>query len=867
MLKKGFIIMNFSQRGIKKTLRQLRSKGMKFINLFKVSFLQLFFIAAITACILMLCMGIGAFNGILESAPEIDMLSLAPTGYATMVYDSEGHEMIKLVASNSNRTYVTLEKIPVSLQNAVVAVEDERFYSHNGIDIKGIIRAAYKGVSNGFKFSQGASTLTQQLLKNNVFDDSWVTETNLVNKVKRKVQEQYLAVQIEKEYDKDQILEYYLNTINLGQNTLGVQAASQRYFGKPVYQLTISESAVIAGITKNPSAYNPISHPDKNAKRREEILEKMWQQGYINDDEYAEALADDVYARIQKYNESVASTTVNSYFVDELTKQVVEDLQNDLGMDSDNAYRLLYSGGLKIYSTQNPEIQGYCDEVFSNEDNYEGAVKYLLSYQLTIEKANGELDNVSSEKFEKYYKETNSKFHMIFNSEEEANEAIENYKLAVMEEGDEVRAENISLTLQPQASITVMDQSTGYVQAMVGGRGPKLASKTYNRATDAPRQPGSLFKVLSTYAPALDSGAFTLANVQNDAPFSYTSGRPIANWYGESYRGVCTLRTGIAQSLNIVTVKVLTQITPQVGFQYLQNFGFTTLVEREVTRDGQVMTDTGQALALGGITHGVTNLETTAAFATIANNGIYNKPTLYTKVLDSDGNVILDKTVPESHKVLEETTAFLLTSAMQSVVTSGTGAMVNFGNMSIAGKTGTTSSYNDIWFSGYTPYYTATVWVGFDNNDDLANNQHNIAKVLWRESMARIHSELPNASFNMPNGITRASVCSQSGKLPNAGLCDDCTISEYFTVGTEPTEYCDVHYKGTVCGYDGKIACPNCPFKTEGIAILPLKESPMLDYGQPEGTQDNHCCHNDQFFAQPNANEILQAQQWEMMGR
>lgn len=859
--------MNFSQRGIKKTLRNLKSKGMKFINLFKVSFLQIVFIAGIMCCILLLCMGIGAFNGILESAPEIDMLSLAPTGYATMVYDSEGHEMIKLVASNSNRTYVTLEKIPVSLQNAVVAVEDERFYSHNGIDIKGIIRAGYKGIASGFHFSQGASTITQQLLKNNVFDESWVTETNLINKVKRKVQEQYLAVQIEKEFDKDQILEYYLNTINLGQNTLGVQAASQRYFGKPVYQLTISESAVIAGITKNPSKYNPISHPDKNADRREEILKKMWEQDYISDDEYAEALADDVYTRIKKYNETVASTTVNSYFVDELTNQVIEDMQNDLGLDSDSAYRLLYSGGLKIYSTQNPEIQSYCDEVFSNEDNYAGSVKYLLSYQLTIEKANGDIVNHSSEMFEKFYKETNSKFHMIYNSEEDANADIENYKLAVMEEGDEVRGENISLTLQPQAAIAVMDQSNGYVQALVGGRGPKVASKTLNRATDAMRQPGSLFKVLSTYAPALDTGAFTLADVQLDAPFTYTNGRPIANWYGETYRDICSLRTGIAQSLNIVTVKVLTQITPQVGFNYLQNFGFTTLVDREVTKDGQVLTDQGQALALGGITHGVTPLETTAAFATIANDGIYNKPTLYTRVLDSDGNVLLDKTQPESHKVLEETTAFLLTSAMESVITQGTGSLVNFGNMSIAGKTGTTSSYNDIWFSGYTPYYTATVWVGFDNNDDLANDQHNIAKVLWKESMSRIHANLPYASFNMPNGITRVSVCSQSGKLPNPGLCDDCIVSEYFAVGTEPTEYCDVHYNGTICAYDGKIACPNCPFKQEGVAILPLKEASVLDYGQPEGTQDNHCCHNDQFFAQPNANDIIQAQQWELYNR
>ena len=857
--------MNFSRLGIKRTLRQMRSKGIKVANLFKVSFLQILFIGLITACVLMMCVGIGAFNGILNSAPEIDEFDLIPTGYATLVYDSEGHEMTKLVASNANRSYVTMDKIPQDLCDAFVALEDERFYEHNGIDIKGIIRAGYHGVESG-RFNQGASTITQQLLKNNVFDDSWVTETNMVNKVKRKIQEQYLAIEIEKKMDKSQILEYYLNTINLGQNTLGVQAASQRYFGKPVYQLTLSESAVLAGITQNPSRYNPITHPENNKVKKETTLKKMLDQGYITKEEYVEAMADDVYSRIQKVNEVTSNNNINSYFVDELTAQVAEDLINVAGYDEDNAYKLLYAGGLKIYSTQNPEIQGYCDEVFGNEENYAGKTRYLLTYQLTVEKPDGELVNHSTEMYQAYYEQFNSDFNLLYDSEEAALEAIENYKAAVMEENDEVRAENYNLTPQPQASITVMDQSNGYVVAMVGGRGKKIASKTLNRASDTMRQPGSLFKVLSTYAPAIDACGFTLANVQEDEPFTYTNGRPIKNWYGQAYRGTCSLRLGIVQSLNIVTVKVLTQITPQMGYNYLIDFGFTTLVDREVTRDGQVMSDINQALALGGITHGVTNMETTAAFATIANNGVYNRPMLYSKVTDSDGNIILDSSMIESHRVLQETSAFLLTSAMQDVVSKGTGTMVNFGNQSIAGKTGTTSSYNDIWFSGYTPYYTATVWVGFDNNVDLAGNQHDIAKFLWKESMSRIHSSLPYATFDMPNGITTCAICSKSGKLPNAGLCDDCIRTEYFAVGTEPYEYCDVHYKGMVCGYDGKIACESCPFAYEGVATLPLQESDALDYGK-NGVPDNHCCHNSSFFSRPDYQDILNQQMWEMQNR
>ena len=858
--------MNFSKLGIKRTLRQMRSKGIKVANLFKVSIMQLLFIGVIIGSVLLMCVGLGAFNGVLASSPEIEEDYLIPSGYATLVYDSEGHEMTKLVTSNANRSYVAMDKIPQYLADAFVATEDERFYEHNGIDIKGIIRAGYEGIMAGGKFHQGASTITQQLLKNNVFDDSWVTETDDIVRFKRKLQEQYLAVEYEKRLDKRTILEYYLNTINLGQNTLGVQAASQRYFGKPVYQLTLSESAVLAGITQNPARYNPISHPEENEKKRKVVLDKMLKQNYITKEEYTEAMADDVYSRIQKVNEVATTNNVNSYFVDELTNQVAEDLINIAGYDKDTAYKLLYSGGLKIYSTQNPEIQAYCDEVFGNEENYAGKTKYLLSYQLTIDKANGDVVNHSTEMFQAYFKQFDSNFNLIYNSEEEALEAIENYKAAVMEEGDEERAENYNLVPQPQASITVMDQSTGYVVAMVGGRGPKIASKTLNRATDTMRQPGSLFKVLSTYAPAIDTYQFTLADVQFDGPFTYTNGRPIANWYGQNYRGICSLREGIVHSLNIVTVKVLTQVTPQKAYDYLLNFGFTTLVDREVTKDGQVMSDIHQALALGGITHGVTNMETTAAFATIANSGVYNRPTLYTKVTDADGNIILDYSMNETHRVLQETSAFLLTSAMKDVVTRGTGNMVSFPDMSIAGKTGTTSSYNDIWFSGYTPYYTATVWVGFDNNVDLANNQHDIAKVLWKGCMSRIHSNLPNASFDMPNGITTCAVCSQSGKLPREGLCDDYIKTEYFIEGTEPVEYCDIHYKGMVCGYDGKIACETCPFATEGIATLPLKESEVLDYGQ-NTIPDNHCCHNSQFFAQPNYQEILQQQMWEMQNR
>lgn len=851
--------MNYGKRGVRKKQEQLNSKGLKIQKMFRVTAVKVLLVAAIAVVLAGLGVGFGAFEGIISSAPDISALDVVPTGYATIVYDSEGHEMAKLVSENANRSYVAMDKIPQDMADAFVAIEDERFYEHNGFDVRGIGRAFYENMKSG-GLSQGASTITQQLLKNNVFD-GWVTESDNMAKIKRKIQELYLAVQLEKQLSKEEILELYMNSINLGQNTLGVQAASLRYFGKNVYQLNLSECAVIAGITQNPTKYNPISHPDKNAERRERVLNNMKDQGYITKEEYDEAMADDVYERIKVVNEETVVDSVNTYFVDALTEQVADDLQEICGYDSQTAYRLLYSGGLKIYATQDPQIQSICDEVFSNSDNYPAGSKYLLNYKLTVEKANGELENHSSEMYESYYKNKVSGFDMLYSSEEAAYEAIENYKAAVMEEGDEVRAENVVLTIQPQVSLTVEDQSTGYVVAMVGGRGTKIASRTLNRATDAKRQPGSTFKVLSTYAPALDSAGMTLADVEVDEPYRYANGRPVNNWYGQSYKGICTLRYGIEQSLNIVTVKALTQIGPQLGYDYLMDFGFTTLVDQEVRADGTVLSDITQALALGGITYGVTNMELNAGYATIANNGVYIKPTLYTKIIDNDGNVIIDKTVPDSHRVLKETTAFLLTDAMVDVVTKGTGSSVRFdSSMAIAGKTGTTSDYNDVWFAGYTPYYTASVWTGFDNNAKLSGDQKNLSKKLWRAVMSKIHEDLPSKSFYKPADIVSYTVCSRSGRIPISGLCDATLRTEYFAKGSTPTHTCDVHFVGSVCGYTGQIACDNCPFKYEGVAELVPNRGGASSSG-------NKCPHNDQFFLDPNCYSTIQNQQWEIEER
>ena len=881
--------MNYGKKGVTKIQKSLTSKSVKFKKMCCISVLKLILIFLLTFCIIGGCFGIGMFKGILYSAPTISNLSVIPTGYATVVYDSEGNEMTKLVAADSNRSWEKMSKIPEDLAHAFVAIEDERFYDHNGIDLKGIVRAAAEAVQAG-RLTQGASTITQQLLKNNVFEN-WTNEST-IQKIKRKIQEQYLAIELEKTMEKDEILEIYMNSINLGQNTLGVKAAAQRYFNKPTYQLTLSECAVIASITQNPSRLNPISHPEANAERRAKVLRNMLKHGYITQAEHDEALADDVYSRIATVNEETKSNSVYTYFVDEVTEQVLEDLMEIKGYDERQAYNLLYSGGLGIFTTQDTEIQAICDEVFGNEENYPENVKWYLNYVLTVKKANGDKENHSTEMFRSHFRQLDSSFNLLYSSKDDAYAAIEEYKAAVMEDGDTVDGERVTLTPQPQVSITIEDQATGHIVAMVGGRGTKEASRTLNRATNTTRQPGSTFKTLSTYAPALDSAGLTLADVQNDAPYNYASGRPVSNWWGKEYRGLLSLRYGIAQSANIVAVKTMTQITPQLGFDYLLNFGFTTLVDRRIEKDGTVVSDIGQPLALGGITDGVTNMELNAAYAAIANQGNYVKPKLYTKIVDHNGNVLIDNTTSIKKQVIKESTAWLLTNAMEDVVNGrGTGGSANFGNMAIAGKTGTTTDYKDVWFAGYTPYYTATVWTGYDNNVSLKSSaEKNLSKTLWKQVMSKIHENLEYRSFPMASGIVTAAVCSKSGKLPIQGVCDGCITTEYFAEGTVPTTTCDVHYFSNICAYTGLTATEECPFKQPSIVEkIPtrlqdnsLASSLLTDVQNPdasimaEGTPGDiqsatstevlqMCPHNSTFFAAPNANAVVELQRQQLL--
>lgn len=805
--------MNYGKKSTKKREHELTSQGTMLFKKFNLILLKTLFVGMIALVVIGGCAGYGIIRGVIAAAPEVNMDDATPTGFLSTVLDAKGNQIATLVATGSNRIYATIDEIPIDLQHAFVAIEDARFYDHNGIDLKGIVRAGVQGLKNGGHFSEGASTITQQLLKNNVFTN-WTSESSFADKLERKIQEQYLAIQLEKKVSKEWILENYMNTINLGQNTLGVQSASRRYFGKDCSELTLSECAVIAGITQNPSRFNPISNPDKNAERRSKVLRNMLEEGYITEAQYEEALADDVYSRIQTVNTQTEEEAITSYFVDELTDQVIQDLIEMKGYTETQAYKALYNSGLTIYSTQDPDLQNICDTEVNNLDNYPLAPQYSFSYRLTIQKADGSTENYSEQTMLSYYQASNSEYDINFASQEEAQAAIDEYKQAIMEPGDQIveHGESVTFTLQPQAALTLIRQDTGEVVALVGGRGDKNASRTLNRATDTTRQPGSTFKILAAYAPALDAGGLTLASVQDDAPYSYDNGTPLRN-YDNSFRGFTTLREAITYSINIVTVKTLSQIGTDLGYSYLQDFGFTTLTD----------SDNNQALCLGGITKGVTNLELTAAYATIANHGTYIKPRFYTKILDHDGNVLIDNT-PQTHGVLKESTAWLLTNAMEDVVTKGTGSAARFDGMSIAGKTGTTTKNRDALFAGYTPYYTCVVWGGFDDNAPQQSGTTSYPKAIWKAVMSQVHAGLENRTFEKPADVTTSTVCKKSGKLVAAGLCDadprgSMAITEYFAEGTVPTEHCDHHVNVTVCAESGLLATEFCPNKVGGVFI------------------------------------------------
>ena len=717
--------------------------------------------------LLVLLVGAGVFlMFVISKAPDIDSIDATPKYYRSSVLDTDGNLVLALSGEESNRVYARLDEIPVDLQHAFVAIEDERFYKHHGIDLRGILRALYRGIRRG-NFSEGASTITQQLLKNNVFTD-WMGEDTFYDRLERKIQEQYLAIRLEFRYDKDWILENYLNTINLGGGNWGVETAARYYFRKDVSELTLSECACLAAITRNPTTYNPYKNPEANAERRVYVLDKMLGLEMISQEEHDEALADDVYARIQEVHTPGANQEIMTWFEDVLVYQLVDDLQEQTGCTEEEAWSRLYRGGLTIYSTEDSRLQSICEEQAARED--------------------------------------------------------------LFPEGAEI-------------SLVLIDTESGAVRAMIGGRGKKDASLLYNRAISSVRQPGSTIKIIGQYAAGIEDGNLTLGTAVDDAPHTWFDGTPIRNSDGV-FGGMTTIHQAIVKSDNIIAAKCLQEFGVDRTFSSIEAFGITTLDD----------SDKVEALALGGTANGVTNLEMTAAYSALARGGGYVEPYYYTKVVDRDGNTVLEKK-PETHRAVREQTADLLTIALSDVVTRGTGTDCRFDGMSLAGKSGTTTGARDAWFIGYSPYLTCGSWGGYDDYREQADPGY--VKVLWREVMSRAHEGYEDPGFEDTDGLVKVSICTKCGNRAVPGLCDctlegDVTMEEWYASGTQPIRPCTCHKKAEICTESGDHAgryCPDECIETRVYLVSASEGTVDADYVTPAQYKGGTCSVHTYFWS------------------
>ena len=667
---------------------------------------------------------------------SLDSFKLNQT--SVIYYENEAtgeYETLQNLYGNENRIWASYSEIPDYLVYATVAIEDKRFFEHSGVDWLRTMRASVN-LFMGTKSTFGASTLTQQLVKN-LTNDKEVT-------VRRKLVEIFRALEMEKQYNKEEILEWYLNTIYLGEQAYGVRTASYTYFGKDVTQLDLAQCASLIAITNNPSLYDPYisdNCKERNKKRQEIILGQMLEQGYITDAEYRTAIAEElVFDYASGDSDFEDDSSYYSYFVDQVIRDVVNDLADATGYDTEVINQMILGGGYQIYSTIDVDAQAAAEEIYEN------------------------LENIPA---------TDSSYQ------------------------------------QMQSAIVVVDNDTGDVAAIVGGVGEKPGSLTLSRATQSLLSPGSTIKPLTVYGPALNLGLITPATVYDDTPFTFGS-TPWPKNEDDVYHGLTTILDAMKTSSNTIAVKVLDDLSLDYAYDYAVNeMGLDTLIA-EYELNGVDYTDKSYgSLALGGMVRGVTVRDLSAAYAAIENGGTYREARTYTKVLDSEGNLVLDNT-QHSRTVLDEKAAYYLTYMMEETVRDGTGVEAQIPGVSVAGKTGTTSDDKDRWFAGYTPEYTAVVWCGYDEPQEIVlldENIDNPAAVLWNKVISKLSEGKTDNGFTKPSDVIEVEVCRDSGKLPT-GWCEkdvrgDRTIKVLLAAEDVPTEYCDMHVEEELCFADG----------------------------------------------------------------
>ncbi len=679
----------------------------------------------------------------LDSRVDIEVEAMK-LNYSSIVYylDENGneHEFERLYDSQ-NRTWVDLEDMPVHLKNAAIAIEDHRFEKHHGVDWTRTLSAS-ANLFFKFKSDYGASTITQQLVKNLTGDNQ--------DSVKRKLQEIMRALYLERHYNKDTIIEMYLNTIYLGEGCYGVGTAAQTYYGKNVSELSIAESAALVGITNLPTYYNPYINPDNNKDRRTTIINRMYELDMISKEERDAANAEELVFNTEKRKS--AATAVQSYFVDQIIEDLIDDLVEERGYSENVAVRTIYSGGLKIYATVNPKIQAEMDKIFENESV-----------------------------FPKY-----------------------------------------SGKVQPECAMIMLDPENGDVVAMRGGRGVKTGARILNRATQTKRPPGSSIKPISVYAPAIEYGIITPFSVEDDAPISVLNDGAYPKNETRTYSGRITINEAVKQSINTVSMRTLEKLSIERSYNFLTaNLGVTSLSKKG---------DQNLApLSLGQLTNGITALEMAAAYVPFANGGTYYEPRTYTKVLDSDGNVILEKEV-HSTKAMSKKTATYISYMLQNVVTGGTGTYAKLDRgMPAAAKTGTSNNDEDRWFVGFTPYYVGAAWFGYDQPKYISKSL-SPALTVWKRVMNAAHAELPVKNFDNDSDFQFVNVCSCSGLLPSEACALDPRgskiVAGYFHKDDVPTETCGVHFLIDIDTTTNMLASDFCPTANrKTIALMDIQRT------------------------------------------
>mgnify|MGYP000586757517 CR=1 FL=1 len=683
--------------------------------------------------VLVLALGTGgtAFGMVLVSLkdlPAVNWDNLAPNA-ATLIYDKDGNLVTEI--GLENRVPVDIEEVPPVVKKAFLAAEDNRFYQHHGVDLRAIARAAWNNLTS--RATQGGSTITQQLVKN-----CFLTPEQTF---KRKIQEAYLAIQLERRYTKNEIFEMYLNWIYFGEGAYGIQAAAYTYFGKDVKDLDLAEAALLAGLPRAPSLYSPYRDLTVATQRRNAVLDSMARYAYITPEQAAEAKRRPIELKASSVKDKQYPYP---YFIDYVTEQLVARYGE----------AKVFREGLKVYTTLDPKIQAYA----------EAAVADSRNFPATTRDKNG--------------------------------------------------------ILQPQGAAVVLDPHTGYIKAIVGGR-EHTQARQWNRATRTRRQPGSAFKPIFVYGPAVDELGLGPASVIDDIPLKFPNWAP-TNYDGR-YRGLITMRTALTWSVNIAAVKVLQEVTLPKAVAFARELGITTLrPDKE-----------GLASALGGLYEGVTPLEMAGAYGTFANGGVYVEPTAIIRVEERDGTV-LEQFTPRKKRVMKPTTAWLITDMLRSVVQQGTGTAAQIGGRPVAGKTGTTDKRENVWFCGYTPELVSVVWIGYDDQKKplpYGSYGGTYPARIWRQIMSQALAGVPVKDFPRPVGIVTATVDSKSGLLPGPNTPPHHQVTDYFAEGTVPTEVDNTHVLVEICPVSGLLAGEYCPERVAQVRV-------QLPYTVPEFVED-----------------------------